>query len=263
VIPAVELAGVAFGYRRTPVFRALDLAFADGEMAAVAGPNGSGKSTLLRLVGGALRPGAGDVRLYGRTVASLPPRERARTVAVVPQESWPAFDFTVEEMVGLGRTPHVGLLGALGPADRAGIAAAMESADVSHLRERAFRALSGGERQRVLIARALAQEARVVLLDEPTAFLDLKHGLEAYAVLGRLHRERGLTVVVVTHDLNLAARHCPRLVVLRCGEIAADGAPDAVLTPALLRDVYQVEADVRRDPDGGAPLVVPRRPHVP
>ena len=260
---AVELAGVSFRYPRTPIFRDLRLAFGAGEMAAIAGPNGSGKSTLLRLAGGALRPQAGDVRLFGQDVASLAPRERARTLAVVPQESWPAFDFTVEEMVALGRTPHVGLLGVLGASDRERIDGAMASVDVTHLRDRAFRAVSGGERQRVLIARALAQEARVLLLDEPTAFLDLKHGLEAYAVLVRLHRERGLTVVVVTHDLNLAARYCPRLVVLCCGAIAADGPPASVLTPSLLRDVYEVDAEVRRDPDGGTPMVIPLSPRRP
>jgi iron complex transport system ATP-binding protein len=190
----------------------------------------------------------------------LSSRERARCVAVVPQETHPVFDFTVEQIVRMGRAPHLRLLGLEKPRDRKIAGDAMERCAVIHLAGRSFRALSGGERQMVLLARALAQEARLLLLDEPTAFLDLKHRLAVYALLGRLHRENGLTVVVVSHDINLAARHCDRLVLLRCGAVAADGTPCEVLRPDPIRSVYEVEVEVGTDPSSGRPFVIPLAP---
>ncbi len=255
---ALELRGVAYAYPRTPVFSSLDFRLSEGEMTALLGPNGAGKTTLVRLAAGSMRPHAGSVLLFGEDVAAMPARERARRVAVVPQQTHPAFDFTVEAMVRLGRAPHLGILGVEGPADREIAREAMEWADVAHLASRPFLGISGGERQRALIARALAQQARLLLLDEPTAFLDLRHRLDAYEVLHRLNRERGLTVLVVSHDLNLAARQCARVVLLRDGRIVADGAPEAVLVPASLREAYDVDVDVHRDPATGRPYVVPR-----
>lgn len=258
--PAIRCTRVRFAYRTTPVFDALDLDVVGGSMTALLGPNGSGKTTFVKLVAGSLRPESGTVTLLDDDTRSLSPRERARRVAVVPQETHPVFDFTVAECVRMGRTPHLGFFGIERDSDRTIAREALERADVAHLSDRSFRALSGGERQRVLIARALAQQARVLLLDEPTAFLDLKHRLALYDLLTRLNRDDGITIVVVSHDVNLAARHCDRLVLLREGAVAADGDPAAVLAAGALREVYGVEVEVRTEPITGRPYIVPLRP---
>jgi iron complex transport system ATP-binding protein len=257
---ALAMERLEFAYGRTPIFAGLDISIPSGTIMGVLGPNGSGKTTLVRLASAALQPNNGRVLLFGDDLAALPARERARRVAVVPQETFPVFDFTVEEIVRMGRAPRLGLLGIEGPRDRAIAGAAMERCEIDRLASRSFRALSGGERQRVMLARALTQETRLLLLDEPTAFLDLKHRLAVYALLGRLHREDGLTVVVVSHDINLAARYCDRLVLLHGGKIAADGSPADVLRPEPIRSVYEVEVDVRADPSSGRPFVIPLAP---
>jgi cobalamin transport system ATP-binding protein len=257
---ALAMERLDFAYGRTPILAGLDLNVETGTITGILGPNGSGKTTLVRLASAALRPASGRIALFGSDVASLKARERARRVAVVPQETHPVFEFTVEEIVRMGRAPHLGLLGLEGPRDRRVAREAMERCEVSRLAARSFRALSGGERQRVMLARALAQEARLLLLDEPTAFLDLKHRLTVYALLARLHRTDGLTVVVVSHDINLAARYCDRLVLLRSGAIAFDGTPAEVLRPDPIRSVYEVEVEVRTDPSSGRPFVIPLAP---
>jgi len=257
---ALAIEKLDFAYGRAPVLAGLDLSVAAGTITGILGPNGSGKTTLVRLASAALRPAAGRISVFGSDLSDLPSRERARRVAVVPQETHPVFEFTVEEIVRMGRAPHLGLLGLEAPRDRAIAHEAMERCEVTHVAARSFRALSGGERQRVMLARALAQEARLLLLDEPTAFLDLKHRLAVYTLLGRLHRENGLTVVVVSHDINLAARYCDRLVLLRCGAIAADGTPAQVLRPDPIRSVYEVEVEIGTDPSSGRPFVIPLKP---
>jgi iron complex transport system ATP-binding protein len=251
---------VSFAYRGAPVFTGLDLTVDDGEMTAVLGPNGSGKTTLVRLAVGHLEPSAGAVTVRGTRLTALGSRERARAISVVPQESHLAFDFKVNEVVLMGRAPHQGILGIDGEDDREIARESMEQTGVAHLAERRFRELSGGELQRVVIARALAQRPRLLLLDEPTAFLDLKHRLSVYALLGQFNRELGITVVVVSHDINLAARHCDRVVLLHRGSVAGDGPPDEVLTVENLREVYAVDVDVRRDPGSGRTYVFPVRP---
>ena len=257
---ALAIERLDFAYGRTPVLAGLDLTVAAGTITGILGPNGSGKTTLVRLASAALSPAAGRISVFGSDLAQIAAKERARLVAVVPQETHPVFEFTVEEIVRMGRAPHLGLLGLEGPRDRAIAHQAMERCAVTHVAARSFRALSGGERQRVMLARALAQEARLLLLDEPTAFLDLKHRLAVYTLLGRLHRENGLTVVVVSHDINLAARYCDRLVLLRDGAIAADGTPADVLRPDPIRSVYEVEVEIRTDPTSGRPFVIPVGP---
>ncbi len=251
---------VSFAYRQSRVFSGFSFRLQDGEMMAILGPNGSGKTTLVRLAVGYLQPSGGAISLTGRRLGEIPARERARTVAVVPQDTQLAFDFTVREVVHMGRAPHLGLLGIETEHDRGLADAAMKRTDVMHLAERRFLTLSGGERQRVVIARAIAQEPRVLLLDEPTAFLDLRHRLAAYSLLTELNRERGITVIVVSHDVNLAARHCDRLVLLRDGAIRADGAPAEVLTPANIAGVYDVDAEVRTDPVTNRPYIFPLTP---
>jgi iron complex transport system ATP-binding protein len=255
--PALAFAGVKFGYGSTPVLPGLDLSIDRGEIVGILGPNGAGKTTCVRLASGALSPVAGSIRLFGDELGTLPARERARRVAVVPQETHPVFEFTVSEVVRMGRAPHLGFLGLEGSRDRELAQDAMRRCAVEHLAGRSFRALSGGEHQRVLLARALAQATPLLLLDEPTAFLDIKHRLAAYDVLVRLREESGPAIVVVSHDVNLAARYCDRLILLRGGAIVAEGAPKDVLTRDAIGKAYDVEVEVGADPSSGRPFIIP------
>jgi ABC-type cobalamin/Fe3+-siderophores transport system ATPase subunit len=243
---------------RAPLFEELSIGFAAGELAGVIGPNGSGKTTLLRLLAGLLKPDDGDVRLEGTALHTMPSRERARRITIVLPEAQILFNFTVLEVVLMGRAPHLGAWGLERPIDYDAARRALQEVDLAECETRPVHELSSGERQRTLIARALAQEPGVLLLDEPTAFLDLKHALEIDVILRRLNAERGLTVVTVSHDLNLAARQARRLVLLQRGRIVADGPPADVLTPARLREVYETDAEVMCDPVTGSPLIIPR-----
>jgi iron complex transport system ATP-binding protein len=254
---AVEVRGLRFSYDGPPVIDGLDLGVRRGELVGIIGPNGSGKTTLLRLLSGALQPAAGSIALFGTGAAELSRRQRARQVAVVPQEARVVFDFTVREVVLMGRAPHLGLLGIEGEHDLEAAEEALAAAGAAALADARLGELSGGEKQRVFLARALAQEAPLMLLDEPTAFLDLRHRLAVYRLVERLRGGRGLTVLVVSHDLNLAARFCPRLVMLHHGRLWADGPPDRVLTEENLRAVYEADVRVLEDPSSGTPLVVP------
>ena len=258
--PMLEARSVRFRHSgaRAPLFDGMSIAFAAGELAGLIGPNGSGKTTLLRLLAGLLEPDAGEVRLEGRSLNALPARERARRITIVLPEAPILFNFTVMEVVLMGRAPHLGPWGLERPADYDAARRALLDVDLAECETRPVHELSSGERQRALIARALAQEPSILLLDEPTAFLDLKHALEIDVILRRLNAERGLTVVTVSHDLNLAARQARRLVLLQQGRIVADGPPAEVLTPARLREVYEADAEVMRDPVTGSPLVIPR-----
>ncbi len=255
--PALRLAAVTFAYRHSPIFDRFHLTVSEGEMIGILGPNGTGKTTLLRLAAGSLRPGSGAVEVRGSDLATIGPRARARTIGVVPQENHLVHDFSVEEVVLMGRGPHLGLLGLEGPRDREIAHAVMTRTNVLDLAKRPFRTLSGGERQRVVVARALAQQPLILLLDEPTAFLDLRHQVAIYALLEKLNRESGLTVVVASHDVNLAARHCRRLILLHEGRIYADGPPAEVLRVETFRTVFGVDVEVRADPSTGVPHVVP------
>jgi iron complex transport system ATP-binding protein len=259
-VPVLAFDRVSFAYGRTAVLQDLRLEIAPGSITGILGPNGTGKTTLVRLASAALRPTSGRVLLFGDDLETLSARERARRVAVVPQETHPVFEFTVDAIVRMGRAPHLGLLGIEGAQDRRIVGDAMERCDVASVAERSFRALSGGERQRVLLARALAQEAGILLLDEPTAFLDLRHRLAVYALLSGLNRDRGIAIVVVSHDINLAARYCDRLVLLRSGAVVADGTPADVLRPGPIGEVYAVRVEVTTDPSSGRPFVIPIAP---
>jgi iron complex transport system ATP-binding protein len=259
-VPVLEARAVSFRHHGapSPLFDGLSVAIAGGSFSGVIGPNGSGKTTLLRLLGGLIAPAAGEVRLLGQPIVGFTPRERARRVAIVLPEPTILFNFSVLEVVLMGRAPHLGLFGLERPEDFAAARAALAVVDLEGRERRHLQELSSGERQRALIARALAQEPALLLLDEPTAFLDLKHAVEVYDVLRRLNRERGLTVVVVSHDLNLAGRYASRLILLSRGRAVADGTPDEVLTPERIGAVYETVADVVRDPKDGTPLVIPR-----
>jgi iron complex transport system ATP-binding protein len=234
-----------------------------GSFVGILGPNGGGKTTLLGLLAGLLRPHEGRVLLDGRDLVDLSRREIARRIAVVPQETHPAFDYTVMEMVLMGRHPHLGPFAVESPEDVEIGRQALAATGTEAMAERSYTTLSGGEKQRVIIASALAQSPDLLLLDEPTASLDLAYQLEIASLLARLNRERGVTMVLATHDLNLAAALCTHVVMIRGGAVLAEGATADVLTSSGVRDLYGVEADVRFHPDAGHLTVVPIRRMAP
>ncbi|QBD78261.1 ABC transporter ATP-binding protein [Ktedonosporobacter rubrisoli] len=240
----MQLSAVSFGYERKPLLYDVSLRIAPGEMVGLLGPNGSGKTTLLRILSGVLQPQEGQVLLEGRELTQWGRRGVARRIAVVPQELHMPFAFTVEHMVSLGRTPFISsFLGTRTKQDLAIVQDAMQAAGVSGLAERVFNELSGGERQRVMIAMALAQQPAVLLLDEPTSHLDIRYQVETLELVQELNRERGMTVVAAIHDLNLAARYFPRLILFQRG-VVADAGPAEVLEPGLLKRVYGIGVQV-------------------
>jgi iron complex transport system ATP-binding protein len=234
---------VSYAYSASDVVREVSLNVRTGEVVGLLGSNGAGKSTLLRLASGVLRPRDGCVQVAGREVGQLSPRAVAQAVAMVPQEFSVPFAYTVRQLVELGRTPYLGVLGVARRADRAIVEEALRDTDLLPLADRVFNQLSGGERQRVLVALALAQSSRLLLLDEPTAHLDIHHQVEVMDLLTRLNREHGLTIIAALHDLNLAARYFPRLVLLR-QTVLADGPPSAVLDRALLARAYRASVSI-------------------
>ena len=221
------------------------------------GPNGSGKTTLIRIMAGLLAPWRGGVFLSGEPIARFTRRQLARRMAMVPQETHAAFDFSVLDMVMMGRYPHLGPLALEGADDLTIARDALAATGTSAFEARGFATLSGGEKQRVVIAGALAQASDVLLLDEPTAALDLGFQIEIAALLRRLNRERGTTMVLSTHDLNLAAALCDRIVLLKDGRVFTDGTTDETLTADTIRDVYGVQADVQFHHRAGHLTVVP------
>jgi cobalamin transport system ATP-binding protein len=256
---------VSFGYfgaggRTSDVSRplVLDAVSADiprGASVGILGPNGSGKTTLLRLLSGTRQPTRGEVLLEGTPLTRMSRRAIARRIAVVPQETQLAFEYTVLEMVLMGRHPHLGLFELEGPDDFAVARDAMDATGTEQLEHRRFSTLSGGEKQRVVIAAALAQSSDILLLDEPTASLDLGYQLDVATLVNELNRERGVTIVISTHDLNLAASVCRQLVLLRDGRVLATGPTAEVLTPANIRRLYDVDASVHDE--SGHLVVVP------
>jgi iron complex transport system ATP-binding protein len=255
VLKATDL---SFAYRPdTPlVVNGVSMAVARGELVGILGPNGSGKTTLLRLLGGTLAPSAGLVELDGRRLAGWSRRSVAQRVAFVPQDTHAPFDFSVLDIVLMGRYPHLGSFVLEGPADLAIARQALDSTGTVAFEGRSFGTLSGGEKQCVVIASALAQSPELLLLDEPTASLDVGHQLEVRLLLERLNAN-GVTMVLSTHDLNFAAALCRHLVLLRDGRVLAQGPTEHVLTPDAVRALYDVEADVERHPRAGRLVVTP------
>jgi iron complex transport system ATP-binding protein len=249
----LQAADVTFGYDGRRVIDRLSVRIDDGEIVGVVGPNGSGKTTLFRLISGTIRPHSGRIQLDGVDIISIAGRDRARRLAVVPQETVLTFDYTALELVLMGRYPHLRAFEVEGPDDLAAARAAMEATGTAEFAERAYRTLSGGEKQRVVIASALAQLAgqgpsltRLLLLDEPTASLDLRYQLEVASLLQRLHQERGITILLSTHDLRLAESVCTRVLLLSHGRILADGPPALVLTAEMIGELFELGAAFHR-----------------
>ncbi len=228
----------------------VSVSLAQGEFLGIIGPNGAGKTTLMRVLSGIARPSSGQVLFGGRPLAALPDRERARQIAFVSQNPGIGFGFSVLDVVRMGRYPYRRFLEGWRPDDGAAVEDAMAAAGVAHLRHRLVTDLSGGERQRVFLARALAQQPRVLFLDEPTANLDVRYQLEVLHLVRSMRARHGWTVVMAIHDLNWALRFCDRLLVLHQGRVAACGPAHAVLNEALIRNVFGVECRIDRDGAG-------------
>ncbi|MEE6282212.1 ABC transporter ATP-binding protein [Georgenia sp. MJ170] len=249
--------GLSLAYDGHRVVTELDLAVPRGAITVIVGANGCGKSTLLRGLARLLRPAAGVVTLDGRRLHDLPPREVARTIGILPQSPTAPEGITVADLVGRGRHPHQGWFRQWSSSDDDVVTAALEATGSFDLAGRRVDELSGGQRQRVWIAMALAQDPDILLLDEPTTFLDVTHQLEVLDLLLALNQERASTVVMVLHDLNLAARYADHLVVMRDGQVLAIGRPADILTEDLVAEAFGLRARVVADPVCGAPMVVP------
>jgi iron complex transport system ATP-binding protein len=255
----LEARGLGFAYGDEPVFSNVDFDLAPSELVMLIGPNGAGKSTLLHLLLGILRSSKGDVYVSGTPVVDLERSDIARRIAFVPQDVRSDFAFTVRELVAMGRTPHLGRFRPEGPADIEAIDRALAATETTYISERFVSDLSGGERQRVHLARALAQDTHVLLLDEPTANLDVEHQLQILGLIEKLVAG-GKAAVVAMHDLSLAARFAHRIVVLAGGGVAASGKPEDVITEETLRRCFHIRARVVRDGPDGMITVVPLEP---
>ncbi len=252
----LKLLDVSCSYGAWPVLNGLNFAVGQGEIMGIVGPNGSGKSTLLRAMSRVLPPRQGQVMLQDRDLYKMEARQVASQVAFVAQESGNEFPFTVEDMVMMGRMPHLKRFQREGPRDREAVDKALHLTRSSHLAGRLITELSGGEKQRIVIARALAQEPRVLFLDEPTSFLDINYQIEMMELLNKLRRDQGLTVVMVVHDLNLASHYCDSILILKEGAIYAAGHPARVLSSDLIQEVYGCRVQVEyRSPDARPTIV--------
>jgi len=256
----LEINQVDFSYFDGLVLEDINLSVKVGEMVGLLGPNGSGKSTLIKLASGILKPKRGEIRLDGNCVDDLSRRFIASNVAVVPQRFHMPFAFTVSEVVMLGRTPFFRALTDENEDDRLAVANSLELVGIEELAERRFDELSGGERQKVILAMALAQQPKLLLLDEPTVHLDIAHQMEILELVRGLNMGRGLTVVAAMHDLNQAALYFDRLILLKEGRVWADGTPQEVLTEACINEVFAASVRVEMHPLTGAPhiVVIPR-----
>ncbi|MCJ1705314.1 MULTISPECIES: ABC transporter ATP-binding protein [unclassified Rathayibacter] len=252
-LAAVDL---TLGYDRRVISRALSLEIPDGSFTVIVGPNACGKSTLLRALSRLLAPSTGQVLLDGRAIAAAKPREVARVLGLLPQTSLAPDGITVADLVARGRHPHQGFLRQWSIADEEAVTAAMAATGVAALADRPVDELSGGQRQRVWVAMVLAQETPLLLLDEPTTFLDIAHQIELMELLTDLH-EQGRTLVAVLHDLNQAARYASHLVAMKDGAVVAQGAPREIVTAELVEHVFGLRCVVIPDPVTGAPLVAP------
>lgn len=258
---AVEIKKLSFSYSENEVLKNIAFSISEGEFFIIIGPNGSGKTTLMKIIAGLLKPKQGKLKIFDRPLKDYTRKDLAKTIALVPQMTLVDFPFTVTELVLMGRSPHLSTLGFEQEKDLEIAKNAMALTDIEHLAHRPLDRLSGGERQRVFIARAICQEPKIILLDEPTASLDLAHQVKVMDLMEKLKKEIGFTVIMVSHDVNLAAMYSDRLLLLKAGEIVELGQPDSVLTFQTLEQVYNCTLLVDQSPLGGFPRVtlVPRK----
>ncbi|MGE2713083.1 ABC transporter ATP-binding protein [Mycolicibacterium litorale] len=256
--PRLQARGLSIGYDDAPIVRDLSVDVADGRITVIVGPNACGKSTLLRGLARLLKPAAGQVVLDGTDIATMHTKEVARRLGLLPQTSVAPEGITVADLVSRGRFPHQKLLRQWSADDAAAVTEAMRCTGVSDLAGRLVDELSGGQRQRVWVAMVLAQQTPLLLLDEPTTYLDIAHQVELLDLFAMLNRERGHTVVAVLHDLNHACRYADDLIVMKSGGVVAQGDPGAVVTADLIEQVYGLTCQIIEDPQTGTPLIVPR-----
>jgi len=254
-LPILQIKDIGFGYEKKRVLSRVSFDAKKGEIIGIIGPNGSGKTTLLKIIDGLLFPQEGEILVEGENLRQKNRKELAGIIAFVPQEFSLVFPFSVQEIVMMGRYPHLSNLRFEGNDDYRIVREAMEMTDTLHLSERLIHHISGGERQRVLIARALAQKPRIILLDEATAFLDIKYQIALFELIKKLNKLRGLTVIVVTHDINLAGQYTDRIILLQEGKIHSIGTPGQVITEGNINEVYEADVLVDKNPRTGAPRV--------
>lgn len=253
----IQVTDLTFSYKETAVLNRVNFRVNNGEFVGIIGPNGAGKSTLLKLLDGILKnPGSG-IRIDGREITAYSRRELARKMGFVPQQFRTAFQFTAREIVMMGRFPHQGLWSVESQRDISVVEQAMQETDCAALADRLFASLSGGEQQRVVLASALAQEANILLLDEPTTALDLKHQVHFYRILKRLQQQQHKTILTVTHDINLAIQFCDRVIVLKDGELVADGRVTNIIDAALIEEVFGLPVYLISHPESGLPVILP------
>lgn len=251
----VNIEQIGFRYNAHWVLKDISFEIRKGEFLGIIGPNGSGKTTLLKVIDGILKPEEGEVRINGISSKKMKRDALAKIVAVVAQDFQMTFPFSVHEVVLMGRAPHLNKWKFEGETDFRIAHEALEMTDTLHLMDRSMSALSGGERQRVLIARALAQQPQILLLDEPTAFLDIKHQVDFFDLIKKLNENQELTVVAITHDINLAALYCDRIIMLRGGRMHCEGNPEDVVIEKNIKEVYETAVAVDKSPETGRPRI--------
>ncbi|MCL5036223.1 MAG: ABC transporter ATP-binding protein [Chloroflexi bacterium] len=252
----LKVENLHFSYRDMPTINGVNLTLPEGGMLAVIGPNGAGKSTLLRLVSGILNPKSGNILIKDRPLCEYNQIRLARTITMVPQDSRVDFPYTCREFVMMGRYPYLGLMGWETDGDRRIVEESLASVGADHLSDRRLEELSGGERQRVILARALAQKTPLILLDEPISHLDIGYQVESMELLKKINRDQGIAMIIILHDLNLAARYCPDLLLLYKGEVLAQGKPGQVLVPELMKTAFNVNAKLEKIPGWDSPVLL-------
>ena len=254
----LRIRGVEFGYGSEAVLKGISIEIPQGEMLSIVGPNGAGKTTLLRCINRILKPRRGVIMVNGKSIEEMSRREIAKKMGYVPQSTHQVFPNTVFDVILMGRRPHFAWK--CNEKDIEKVLETLKMLGIEHLAMRDITELSGGQQQKVFIARALAQEPEILLLDEPTSNLDIKHQLEVMNIIKSITNERGITAIMAIHDLNLASRYADRVIMMHKGKIFAVGSPEEVLTPENIREVYGVEAEVLCGKDG-KPLILPIRPY--